>query len=125
MGGGGALSETVLWTNPSPTSNFSAQTVTLSQDYTMFKAIRIYVKATGSATSDYYSDYPIETIQNSIADSTKPLVTINGRSSSKNPYARTLIVKTNNSFQIDTAYAIGGTSTNNGMAIPTKIAGLN
>lgn len=39
--GGGTLKETVLWTNPSPTSAFTGQTVTLSRSYTDFDSIKI------------------------------------------------------------------------------------
>ncbi len=40
-GGGGGISYTRLWTNPSPSSNFSAQTVTLSESLENYSAVRI------------------------------------------------------------------------------------
>ena len=39
-GGGGMLEETVLWTNPSPTSDFAAQTVTLSDSISNYDYIK-------------------------------------------------------------------------------------
>ena len=47
--GGGGISMTLLWTNPAPTSNFSAQTVSL--DLSGYDAVCIITKTT--ATSDY------------------------------------------------------------------------
>lgn len=46
--------ETVLWENPSPTSNFSAQTATLSDDMTNYSFLRVEGTVTKSNT------YPIE-----------------------------------------------------------------
>lgn len=40
-GGGGKYTETSLWTNPSPTSNFAPQTVTLSDSIGNYKYIKI------------------------------------------------------------------------------------
>lgn len=49
-GGGGALSETVLWTNPSPTSNQAASTVSLTDNISNYKYIKIYWKNVSNGT---------------------------------------------------------------------------
>lgn len=51
-GGGGALSETVLWTNSSPSDNFSAQTVNLSDSVVNYKYLKfIYRGRNASAVT--------------------------------------------------------------------------
>lgn len=50
--GGGALSETILWTNPSPTSSFAAQDVTLSQPITDFTYIKIVCRFSTSNSTE-------------------------------------------------------------------------
>lgn len=53
-GGGGGYSETELWRNPSPTANFAAQDVTLSESLSGYDAVKIVWKGvnTNSATPD-------------------------------------------------------------------------
>lgn len=46
--------ETVLWENPSPTSNFSAQSVSLSDDMTNYSYLRIEGTVTKATT--YYME---------------------------------------------------------------------
>ena len=68
--GGGKMSETVLWTNPSPSSNRSGtNTITLSESYENYDFIRIkfkYVASTsasstnpGDVKSVYISSYDL------------------------------------------------------------------
>lgn len=46
------LGDTVLWTNPSPTASFAAQTITLSKSLTLFDYYVIYFR--GGTSSDLY-----------------------------------------------------------------------
>ena len=57
-GGGGKYTETSLWTNPSPTSSFSGQTVTLSDSVSNYK----YIAIKSGFNSSYYSDSESMTI---------------------------------------------------------------
>lgn len=41
-GNGGGMTETVLWTNPNPTTSFAPQTITLSQSVSNFKLFGLY-----------------------------------------------------------------------------------
>lgn len=45
------MSETVLWTNASPTSTFNSQTVTLSDDINNYDYIKITYRASTTLTS--------------------------------------------------------------------------
>lgn len=47
---GGDMSETVLWTNPTPSSNFGETTITLSDDINNYKYLKVvWKKSTSSA----------------------------------------------------------------------------
>lgn len=59
-GNGEQYTETVLWTNPSPTADFAAQTVTLSNSIDNYKYIKIkYCFSKSYNTGNYLSDYII------------------------------------------------------------------
>ena len=59
-GGGGKYTETSLWTNPSPSSDFAAQTITLSDDMDNYEYIKIkYCFSASYNTGNYLSDYII------------------------------------------------------------------
>lgn len=47
--GGTELKETVLWTNPSPTSNFGTQTVTLSESIDNYKYVKFHIRPSRTA----------------------------------------------------------------------------
>lgn len=50
VSGGGSLDETILWTNPNPTSDFAQQSITLSDDIDNYDYIKIEVKGNTSST---------------------------------------------------------------------------
>lgn len=59
-GGSGKYTETSLWTNSAPTSDFGAQTVTLSDSIDNYKYIKIkYSFSTSYNTGNYLSNYII------------------------------------------------------------------
>lgn len=52
-GNGGRMAETDLWTNSSPSSDWSVNSITLSQSISNFEFLKIYYKPTkSSSTSD-------------------------------------------------------------------------
>lgn len=57
-----APSETVLWTNPSPTSSFAAQTVTLSDDINNYDYIKMVYKYSTSDSTELIEIFPVENI---------------------------------------------------------------
>ena len=128
-------SETVLWTNPDTTANFDAQDVTLSQDYTNFKRIRIYfVPRTTVQTPVMSVDYSVSDIVanwqigNSSVGSNEykqrgTLTLMQG----SNAYNRYILRGTDGSqtkIYIIRAYRHSDASSSSGIAIPTKITGL-
>lgn len=49
-GGGGSMSETVLWTNPNPTSSFASQSISLVQSLSNFEYLKFVCKARNTIT---------------------------------------------------------------------------
>ena len=68
--GGGKMSETVLWTNPSPTSAFAAQSVALSDNISKYKYICIKVWFSTSRNDILTSIYDTSEITRCIYNST-------------------------------------------------------
>jgi hypothetical protein len=121
--GGGALSETVLWTNPSPTANLASGTVTLSQDMNNFKRLRFYWKTAKSRTSEAYFDIDVDIVKTMIiADETFRIYV--GTRESSGGWVRNFSYLSGTTISMGSGYAAGSASTNNGYCIITKICGL-
>ena len=80
--GGGGISMTLLWTNPAPTSNFSAQTVSL--DLSDYDAVCIITKTT--ATSAYrYWQFGLVGHSISMLNKSSTSATLSGRAAQVDP----------------------------------------
>lgn len=139
MGGAGYLyatqqgeTETTLWTNASPTSGFTNQEVTLSDNYTNYKRIRFYFRASNSVSDEFSVEYKKEEIDKwfygtGSSGTTYPAGSITFNYSSTN-YSR-LIRKTGssvtNKFYIATGQKLGASGTAQNTGIPTRIVGIN
>lgn len=111
--GGGDLKETVLWTNPSPTSSFIAQTITLSDDMNNYQFLKVV--STISKSSDTERIYY-----------TKPDfydVLIRGVVSGAS-WVRILSKASDTTISITAANRLNNTGTSTDNAIPTQIIGL-
>ncbi len=97
----------ILWTNPSPTSNFASQNITLSSsDYDML----LWIISTGTSNSQYISFY-----------------TIKGKGVYASwVYNSTFLAREIN-YSTDTQYAVGDNktngTTNNASTIPQYVIG--
>lgn len=117
-----SVQETVLWTNSSPTTNFSSQTITLSEDIDNFEYLKI--KALGSTTNNleiniYISVEDFKKGGNSGAVAGPALYGANSGGTAR----RALYYKTDTTILVDNAE--GGASTFNNIAIPVEISGIN
>ena len=130
-GGAGKLKETILWTNLTSTSNFTAQTITYSgPDWKTFEFISIIYSRSTSITSKYgryfflVSDLQNNTIDvdgtnRDIADSFVCGLPTSGTS---NNLLRAIIRnQSSNSFQFGAGWAYSSNS--NGNCIPRIISG--
>lgn len=129
-GSGEQYTETVLWTNPDPTSNFTGQNVTLSDSLSNYKYIGIrFAYGTSYKTGEY-----ISTLLETVADFRKfgygTGVRRNGLaiciSDEKNKsYERLCIYVSDTSVHFDPCNQVASSTQANGNAVPLEILGIN
>ena len=134
--GGGGLSETTLWQNQNPTSDFgsgsSATTITLSESIQNFTYIGVYFKQykTYTITSNperFATVYiSVEDFEKCLSSTTSPQFVISGMAqvSYLATWVRSIWKKTDTTIDIGGAVQKNGTSVENAVAIPLKIIGL-
>jgi len=123
-GGGGSMSETVLWSNSNTSVDFG-QTPLNNLDFSGYEVIRFYwknQKTQNDDTDSVYSDY-LKTDWDNMGELTKPLVALGGTSSSAS-YVRVIYKTSSTGFTIYPAYRLNASGTANQYVIPIKICGL-
>ena len=124
---GGSMSETVLWTNSSPTSNFAAQTVNLSDDITKFDYIRVYFYSSKTSHTEASVLMLVSDFVNLGTGLNKPRFSIanaNNEISGTGNALRILRYISNTSLNFTEAYEAARESSSTTQVIPTKISGL-
>lgn len=127
-GGGGGMTETVLWTNSSPTSSFAEQTVTLSQDMSNFDYLKIDFSLSTSDTRQ--SSVIIEpSILQKNKNNVHPQIGValyQRASSSATRYVRIVFYYSDTGIRFGQVFPVNIASTAvNTNLIPTKITGIN
>ena len=122
--GGTELKETVLWTNPSPTVSFGAQTVTLSQNIEDFQYIAVYNRVSTTNTSESYVMCTVDEFKNFILTGTHTNMALGIRLSGNRSFARAVYYSNATQIEFANAYEMTAPSGNNAYVIPTKIVGL-
>ena len=123
-GGGAKQTETVLWTNPSPDSNFAGQTITLSESIDNFDYIKVTAKKAYN-NSTFYTAFIVtpenfkKTLSSLGSDRVEISFTIAG------DYTRRVLYVDNTSVNFSLAYKLGASGTSQSYAIPLEILGLN
>jgi hypothetical protein len=127
-GGGGSATETVLWTNGSPTSSFASQTVTLSQTIENFDYIKIVFRKSTTNADEGILILPTKTVKESLNNTASTYRCCIGLcvGNSNSTYVRTIFVNSGvyDAIGIDTATRLNASGTSNITAIPTQIIGL-
>lgn len=124
--GGKKYSETSLWTNASPTSDFAAQTVTLSEGMSNFKYLAIEYKANKTLTETARVVVSVEDMAKLVSGNYVLQMRIGGTNSNNTAsYTRSFLKASDTSITFNTAYASNTQATANSMAIPLEILGLN
>jgi len=118
--GGGDMSETVLWTNPNPTSGFSATTVTLSQAVTDFKFFKYVYRVSTTDSTIYSIIMSVEDFVNSVSSKSR----FCAMCSIGSQHVRALNYISPTSFQVELAYKVNSVGTTNTAAIPQAFIGL-
>lgn len=121
--GGGELSETVLWTNSSPTSNFSSGSISLSDNISNYDSIGVYYRV--STTNDNQNEVIIKVSDfQSCAGNNYPRFTL-GASISGNTFARNIAYADDTSLTISAnASRLGYNAASAAGIIPIKVVGL-
>jgi len=118
--------ETELWTNPSPSTDFAAQTITLSEDMTNYTYLKFYCKALKTGTKTFSIIIPVEDF---VASTTGSTLTDDFRFCLTNGGApkRTFQYKSNTQITFSGASYIScpNTYTMNQTAYPLVIYGVN
>lgn len=123
VGGGGTLSETVLWTNPSPTASFAGQTITLSSDINNFKYLKIVCKLSTSNNTESSVMYAVDDFKNLIIGVGSLCGGLLGRPGGTN-LARRLGYASDTSIRFMQSGGIGLDYTDNNSLIPLAIYGM-
>jgi len=122
-GGSGSVTQTKIWTNPSPQADYSGTTITLSQSMTDFDYIRVTArrwKADGSV--DYETIMPVSLV-----------VTCTGTNQGRFPlayygegtmYARTFEYVSNTSIKFSNASKVGASGNLAGALVPAEVYGM-
>ena len=119
---GGKMSETVLWTNSAPTSNFEAQNVTLSKSINDYKYIKIVWRFSTTNTATTSLLIPVSDIGSLGPYANDSLLMFGSVPGSY--YARAVYKVSNTSMNIGGAYALNTAGLSNNLAIPYQIIGL-
>ena len=124
--GGGGATETPLWTNSNPTSNFDAGTtpLSLSDDISNYDELKIeYCKSTSATSTLFYIKFPIADFLSRGVDDGR--YAIGGRIDGVSDMARTIYKgSSNNQLHIGPCYYMYGTTVNNAYYIPLNIYGV-
>ena len=123
-GGGQKYTETSLWTNPSPNSNFAQTTVTLSDSMSNYKYLAFAFKGVTSSTTVVRAVVSVEDLGKMGITSNTPDIRLNGTASA-NGYSRYVIKASDTTITFGSAYATNTQASDNSRAIPVEILGLN
>ena len=125
-GGGGALTETVLWTNPSPTSTWVyTQMINLSDDYTKYKYLKVIFR--NSTTNSSERSVLIPTDEFAISGTENTVTYMMGYLLSSTSLAlmtRRILPDDSTTMHVTTCRQVNGTQLNDNLVIPKQVIGL-
>lgn len=124
--GGGSATETVLWTNGSPTSSFASQTVTLSQTIENFDYIKIVFRKSTTDADEGILILPTKTVKESLNNTANTYRCCIGMRIGSATYVRVIFVNSGvyDAIGIDSAARLSASGTSNTSAIPLQIIGI-
>lgn len=128
-GTGAKTTETLLWTNPSPTTARSSLDATLSQSLQNFQKIRVeYAYNTGSSDAPYYVVFPVKDANGDYmfpTGSAKQRMSIGLNNASSNNFVRQFYVADDTTIHFNNASRVNAAGTTNTNLIPWNIYGIN
>ena len=120
-GKGVSIKRTTLWTNPSPSATFAAQSITLSDDMSNYDEIEIKGKSFYSGTAE---NLVMTTTSASLLAGNSVMY---GTSADSHSVARVRDIYrygADNKLYVTLCRYTGATTTNNTNAVPTEITGI-
>ena len=129
----GGLDETVLWTNPSPTSAFAGQTITLSDNVDNYDYLEFEYKPANNLNTTYKAIFSIATIKDSVKFSgTQTSVIpacllgsyVNSGSNATRLGRAITMGSTNNTLTFNGCLRFGSSGEFTSYSIPIKITGI-
>lgn len=123
IGGGTELKETVLWTNPNPTSSFSPTACSLSESIDNFDYIKVLYRVSTSNNTQGSAIWPTSTIKIG-GGANKIRASFSAQNASSVIYSRIVGYNSTTSLQIGQCSAWNQSLSDNALAIPLKIIGL-
>ena len=118
------MSETVLWTNPSPTSSFTSQDISLSQSIDDFDEVVIYFRLSTTDNTESFVKYSVEEFKK-FRESTNAVGTITSRAGATSAvWVRAIFYYGSTTVHFAHSWQTGNNSAINSNTIPTKIVGL-
>lgn len=117
--------ETILWENPDPTANFSAQAVPVTQSVLNFDSIRVYFYNTTSLSiGPTYVEIDSSQYDLFLKESSKMRFCIGYCTSDADSYSRFCSIN-GDSLYIGTCKLYNSTTTHNNIAIPYRVTGIS
>ena len=125
-GGGGKYTETSLWTNPNPTSSYAGgSNITLSGSVDNYKYIMIRYRVSTSIATEMRDIVSVDDLKKSLATTNAPQWSFQARPSTSAYYERFIVYVDSTTVLIRPAYQLNASGTDNTVAIPLEILGLN
>lgn len=126
-GGGGRYKETSLWTNSAPTSNFSGQNVTLSDNIDNYKYVSIKYRGSVSVADEANVIVSVSDLKKSVGhNSTNHIAIETGAQYSSGTIVSRMVTYVNSTtIGFSMAYQLNSATSNAGWCIPLEILGLN
>lgn len=124
---GGSVLEITIWSNSSPNSSFSNQSITLSEGISHFKQIKFIYKVLNTDDAAQMS-ITLNSDELSTNSSTGaqllPNVYMGGWGATNTAYARGITYTNDTTLYMGSSYRIANTGNNNNTNIPLSIIGL-
>ena len=121
--GGKKYSETSLWTNPSPTSNFATQNIILSESMTNYKYLLVKWKTDTSTNQIGEIIVPVDNFK---SQTVSPYYNYPAMETNSANYFRAFVYTSDTQIMMANCFKLnGGTTAYNQYNIPTEVLGLN
>jgi hypothetical protein len=126
--GGAALTESILWTNSSPTSSLAPKDISLNDSFLNYSYIKFSYKINTSSSEEYQVLYPADLVKKSAFVTNVPIILIGARHSTQVGVSIfrpiTYVSDTSLHFANATTITGSGTYNDNNYNIITQITGV-